>query len=137
MVPAACVLLNALPRTPSGKIDRRALPAVDYTRQASASYVAPRTPEEQALAALWAEVLGLEQVGIHDNFFSLGGHSLLATRLIARLRVAEQIDLPLRSLFETPTVAGLAQQILMLRRTLAQAQPVASALADDEIEGEL
>ncbi|HEX6289379.1 MAG TPA: amino acid adenylation domain-containing protein [Herpetosiphonaceae bacterium] len=137
MLPAACVLLEDLPRTPSGKIDRRALPAVDYARNAAASYVAPRTPEEQAMAALWAEVLGLEQVGIHDNFFALGGHSLLATRLMARLRAAEQIALPLRSLFETPTVAGLSQQIITLRRTLAQAQPVTSALADDEIEGEL
>ena len=137
MIPTAFVELAELPRTPSGKIDRRALPAADYDQRDAASYVAPRTPEEQALAALWADVLGVDQVGIHDNFFMIGGHSLLATRLMARLRATEQIDLPLRCLFETPTVAGLAQQIAALRRTLDQMQPIGAPLADDEIEGEL
>ncbi|HEY0601397.1 MAG TPA: condensation domain-containing protein, partial [Herpetosiphonaceae bacterium] len=119
LVPGACLLLDALPRTPSGKIDRKALPDPEAAFQSSASYVPPSTPEELSVAALWAELLGLEQVGIHDNFFALGGHSLLATRLLARLRLAEQIDLPLRALFETPTVAGLAQQIVTLRESLA------------------
>ncbi|HEY0735673.1 MAG TPA: amino acid adenylation domain-containing protein [Herpetosiphonaceae bacterium] len=137
LVPSACLLLDTLPRTPSGKVDRRALPAPEEAFQTTEHYVAPRTPEEETIASLCAELLGLEQVGIHDNFFSLGGHSLLATRLLARLRVAEQIDLPLRALFETPTVAGLAHQIVTLRRALAQAQEISSPLADDEIEGEL
>ncbi|HEY0604578.1 MAG TPA: AMP-binding protein, partial [Herpetosiphonaceae bacterium] len=137
LVPGACLLLDALPRTPSGKVDRRALPAPDEAFQPIQHYVAPRTPQEETIARLCAELLGLEQVGIHDNFFALGGHSLLATRLLARVRLAEQIDLPLRALFETPTVAGLAQQIVTLRRALAQAQEISSPLADDEIEGEL
>ncbi|MBV9792203.1 MAG: amino acid adenylation domain-containing protein, partial [Chloroflexi bacterium] len=137
LVPSACLLLDSVPRTPSGKIDRGALPAPDDAFQSSQNYVAPRTAEETTIARLCEELLGLEQVGIHDNFFALGGHSLLATRLLARLRVTEQIDLPLRALFETPTVAGLAHQIVTLRRTLAQAQEISSPLADDEIEGEL
>jgi amino acid adenylation domain-containing protein len=112
MVPAVFVALQALPLTSSGKVDRRALPVPDLERpELEDAYVAPRTPVEEDLAQMWAEVLSLERVGIHDNFFDLGGHSLLATRLISRVRANYQVDLPLRRLFETPTVAGLSALI--------------------------
>src|SRR5262249_6165805 len=78
---------------------------------AQETFIAPRTPLEEVLAGIWADVLGLEQFGIHDNLFALGGHSLLATQVISRVRGAFQVELPLRSLFEHPTVAGLAGQI--------------------------
>ena len=85
MIPSAFVQLDAMPLTPNGKIDRRALPAPDYTRL-EGQVVPPRTPAEGLLAAIWQEVLELEQVGIHDNFFEVGGHSLLATQVISRIR---------------------------------------------------
>jgi len=113
MIPAAFVFLDTLLLTPNGKIDRKALPLPDPTRpKLELAFVAPRTPEEETIAEVWREVLGLEDVGIHDNFFELGGHSLKATQVMARLRTALQIELPLRTLFETPTVAGLAANIV-------------------------
>ena len=109
MVPSAFVVLDELPLTPNGKVDRRALPAPDHTRpELEEAFVAPRTPVEEVVAGIWAEVLGMEQVGIHDNFFELGGHSLKATQVVSRVREAFQVELPLRSLFESPTVAELA-----------------------------
>jgi acyl carrier protein len=106
------VFLDSLPLTPSGKVDRKALPAPDNSRpELDNRFVAPRTPGEQSIAKIWAEVLKLEKVGIHDNFFELGGHSLLATQVISRLRDAFRVDLPLRSLFESPTVAALAERV--------------------------
>jgi acyl carrier protein len=112
MIPSAFVLLDALPLSPNGKVDRKALPAPDQNRAGpEESYVAPGTPVEEVLAEIWVEVLKLDKVGIHDNFFELGGHSLLATQVMSRLRELFQVELPLRSLFESPTVAGLAERI--------------------------
>jgi acyl carrier protein len=98
-----------MPLTTSGKIDRRRLPDPDATRpELEAGYVAPATAVEESVAAIWADVLELERVGVHDNFFELGGHSLLATTIAARIYELFQIELPLRTLFEAPTVATLA-----------------------------
>jgi SAM-dependent methyltransferase/acyl carrier protein len=110
MVPAALVAVEALPRTPGGKVDLRALPAPDGERPALEDvYVAPRTAVEEVLAGIWAEVLGLEQVGVEDDFFTeLGGHSLLGTQVVAHVREAFGVQLALGRLFERPTVAGLA-----------------------------
>jgi amino acid adenylation domain-containing protein len=112
MIPSAFVLLDQLPLTTDGKVDRRALPEPERgRREASAEYIGARTPVEEVVAGIWAEVLGLEQVGINDNFFDLGGHSLLATRAVSRIREAFGMPFPLRRIFEDPTVAGLSQII--------------------------
>jgi amino acid adenylation domain-containing protein/thioester reductase-like protein len=112
MVPSAFVLLAAFPITPNGKIDRQALPAPNWTqRMLAGDYVPPCSAAEAALADLWARVLGVGQVGIHDNFFDLGGHSLLAAQLIFEVREALGVVLPLRCLFEAPTVAEMARLI--------------------------
>jgi amino acid adenylation domain-containing protein len=113
MVPAAWVMLERMPLTPSGKVDRRALPAPDDTAEA-AGRVAPRTPAEEVVAGIWARVLGVAP-GVHDNFFDLGGHSLRATQVMSRIREAFGADLPLRALFEAPTVAGLAARAAAAR----------------------
>jgi len=111
MVPSAIFVLESFPLTPNGKIDRRALPAPDGNSQTATEFVAPRTQTEQALAAIWAEVLRRPAVGIHDDFFALGGHSLLATQVISRIQVRLQRELPLRTLFERPTVEQLAKAV--------------------------
>jgi amino acid adenylation domain-containing protein len=114
MVPSAFVALDALPLTPSGKVDRRALPAP--AADARDAFVAPRTPAEEVVAGIWAEVLRLERVGARDSFFALGGHSLLGTRVISRMREVFGVDVPLRALFEGPTVAELAEAVETRRR---------------------
>ncbi|MFZ0922507.1 MAG: amino acid adenylation domain-containing protein, partial [Candidatus Acidiferrales bacterium] len=117
MVPAVFVLLDALPLLSNGKIDRRALPAPDRARpELDKAFVAPRTPTEELLAEIWAQLLDLERIGVHDNFFDLGGHSLLATQAVSRMREAFQVEIPLRRLFEVPTVAGLAESIEAARQ---------------------
>jgi amino acid adenylation domain-containing protein len=126
MLPAAFVMLEALPLTPNGKIDRHALPTPDKARPDSEAAVAPRNPFEELLTGIWKQILGTEQVGIHDNFFELGGHSLLATQVMSRVRDTLQLELPLRYLFEAPTIAGLAKSIETPRLTKQglQAPPI-------------
>ncbi|MEH2355880.1 amino acid adenylation domain-containing protein [Nostoc sp.] len=116
MVPNAFVLLESLPLTPNGKVDRRALPAPDLQSEQKDKYVTPRTPIEEMLALLWTQVLKLERVGIHDNFFEIGGHSLLATQLLSRIRNIFKVELPLRELFAKATIAELAQSIGQLQQ---------------------
>ena len=129
MVPSAFVILQALPLTPSGKVDRRALPAPDMSRpELDVSYVAPRTPVEEVLVQIWVDILGREQIGINDNFFDLGGHSLLATRVTAQIHDALQVELPLRSLFEAPTVAELATMVLQTAGNWARVERTAQLL---------
>jgi aspartate racemase len=112
MVPAAFVALESLPLTANGKVNRKELPAPEaMPSEGENVYLAPRTPEEELLANTWIEVLGVERVGINDNFFEIGGHSLLATQVISRVREIFQIELPLRELFDQPTIAGLAHAI--------------------------
>ncbi|MEW5925850.1 MAG: amino acid adenylation domain-containing protein [Gemmatimonadota bacterium] len=126
MLPSAVVALESLPLTPTGKIDRRALPAPDAS--AGGAYTAPRGESEERLAAIWAEVLGVDRVGAEDDFFALGGHSLLATRVASRVRQAFGVEMPLRALFEAPTVAGLAGRVGALRS--------AAQVEDREVEEE-
>ena len=122
MVPSTFVFLDALPLTPNGKVDRKALPAPEQTRpELEDVFVAPRNAVEQTVAGIWGQVLNFEKIGIHDNFFDLGGHSLLATLVFARLQKAFPVPLPLRTLFEKPTVAELSGAIEELRS--AEADP--------------
>jgi acyl carrier protein len=109
MVPTAWVFLEALPLSPNGKVDRRALPEpVGDAERGTRQHVEPRTALEAVVAGVWSDLLGVEPVGAEDNFFELGGHSLLATQAVSRLRSLLQVELPLRTLLESPTVAGTA-----------------------------
>jgi amino acid adenylation domain-containing protein len=126
MTPSVFVLLDELPLLPNGKLDRRALLQIGQEAPVvpgSSAYVAPRNPIEDAVATTWGEVLQVKQVGVHDNFFELGGHSLMATRVAARLRESFDVDLPLRDVFEEPTVAGLALRIADQLRGAAAPKP--------------
>jgi amino acid adenylation domain-containing protein len=142
MVPAAFMMLDALPLNPNGKLDRKALPAADFGAVAADEYVAPRNEVEQALAEIWAEMLEIGRVGIHDDFFALGGHSLLATRLVWRIQSAMSGDIDLVALFENPTIAGLAPR-LSIRTDAPAATPAAAseeqllAMIDDLSDEEL
>ncbi|MQA36887.1 non-ribosomal peptide synthetase [Rugamonas aquatica] len=133
MLPSAYVHLDQLPLTPNGKIDRRALPQPDASASAAAGYRAPRNAEEEVLCGLWAEVLGLPQVGIDDDFFKLGGHSLLATRLMMRIQQSLGAELALRTLFEAPSVAAFAD--LLMRDRLDGIDDSALNGMLDQLEG--
>ncbi|HYO51161.1 amino acid adenylation domain-containing protein, partial [Archangium sp.] len=135
MVPSALVLLEELPLTPNGKVDRKALPPPGANQAEVESYVAPRNPNEELLAGIWAELLGAEKVGIHDNFFELGGHSLLAMQVMSRLRDTLHVELAVRHLFERPTPAGLAEFLSSSgdKQGLQQAPPLLPVARDGEI----
>ncbi|HKP74666.1 MAG TPA: condensation domain-containing protein, partial [Longimicrobiaceae bacterium] len=122
MVPDAIAFLPSLPHTPNGKVDRLALPEPRVDREGAAEYVAPTTTEEAALARIWSEVLGVERVGVRDDFFSLGGHSLLATQIVARVRQSMHAEVPLGTIFAMPTIEELARQLA------GAASPVDAAL---------
>ena len=112
MIPSAFVILPTLPVAANGKVDLAALPAPAPSRpRLDTEFVEPRDRTERELAAIWSNVLDLDRIGIHDNFFELGGHSLLATQVLVRVRRALQVDIPVRQMFEAPTIAGLAQVI--------------------------
>ncbi|HEY9849783.1 MAG TPA: condensation domain-containing protein, partial [Leptolyngbyaceae cyanobacterium] len=112
MVPSAIVLMDAFPLTPNGKIDRRTLPAPNFSpTELDDNFAPPTTPIQELLSGIWQQILGIEKIGIHDNFFTLGGHSLLATQVISQVKKAFQIELPLRRLFESPTIASFAQLV--------------------------
>jgi amino acid adenylation domain-containing protein len=118
MVPAVFVVLDKLPLTPNGKVDHAGLPIPDESSVSSIKeFVAPRTPVEETLTQIWREILGVAQVGIHDNFFELGGHSLLATQVVSRVRKTLKVNLPLRSMFDSPTIAELATSVESMSRT--------------------
>jgi acyl carrier protein len=144
MVPSVFVSLERLPLTPTGKLDRRALPPPERSATIGArEFILPRTPTEQAIAEIWAQILGCSPIGIHDNFFDLGGHSLSATQVSSRLREVFQVELPLRKLFESTTVAELAEAVEQAQLELLQGPNIEDiehlageleALSDDEAE---
>jgi hypothetical protein len=138
MLPAHFVFLDVLPLTPSGKIDRRALPAPDRTGSADrTSFQPPETPEQEQLAEIWSTVLRRAPLGIYDNFFELGGHSLLATQLISRVNLAFKVELPLRCLFESPTIAALAETLKVHLQTTGASEPKLIPKDPDDRAGEL
>lgn len=136
MIPSSFVFVDSLTLTPNGKVDRKALPTPDTTRpELDEAFVAPRTPMERLVAEIWAEVLKLNQVGVFDNFFDLGGHSLIATQVVSRLRQMVGIELPLRTLFEHPTVGGLAGYLVMSGLASRQDQPTGDDAAGEAPTG--
>jgi acyl carrier protein len=123
-------VLEKIPLTPNGKVDRRALPVAERTQaELETSFVAPSNPVEANLVEIWAQVLQKQHVGIHDSFFELGGHSLLATRIVSQVQAEFQVALPLHSLFGMPTVAGMAQEI----QRIQAGQPASVAEGDYQI----
>ena len=118
-VPGAYVVIERLPLTVNGKVDRAALPEPEAAQGEAEKYAAPRTAVESLLSAIWAGVLGSGRIGIHDNFFELGGHSLLATRIVSRIREAFDVEMPLRSMFEAPTIAEMAERVEAASRDTA------------------
>ena len=132
MMPSAFVFLDSLPRSPNGKVDCNALPAPELTGfELEQNFTAPQASIEKVLTQIWAELLGLEQVGIHANFFDLGGHSLLATQVMSRLQGEFQVELSLRTFFEQPTIASLAV-ITEIQAAKAEQTDVLRVLAEVE-----
>ena len=133
MIPSAFEILDAFPLTPNGKVDLRALPPISRSRpKLENPYAAPSSPVEEALTEIWAEVLGLDQVGINDSFFELGGHSLLATQVITRVINTFRVKVPIRSLFQAPTVADMAVVIVQNQLEKAESKDLESLLAEVE-----
>ncbi len=131
-IPSAFVLLGALPLLANGKVDRRSLPQIDLAANQS-TFTPPRTPVEEVLAGIWAKILRVEKVGIDDNFFELGGHSLLATQVVSRIRETFKLPLPLRALFESPTVATLAQSLISYEVKPGMTEKIAQILQQIEV----
>ena len=127
MVPSVFMEIGEFPLTPNGKVDREALPEPEQNRPDVGRYVAPETESEKLVAEIWSSLLQCEQIGVHDNFFELGGHSLLATQVISRIRDTINVELPLRILFQKPTVAELAERIEMMRIELQENHPTSTA----------
>ncbi len=135
MIPTAFVVLKRLPLTPSGKVDRQRLPAPAQAGIED-SYEVPRTPDEEVMATIWAEVLQLDRIGRQDDFFDLGGHSLLATQVVSRIRDVFQVDMPVRTVFEASTIAALAHAIEAMRqaaRTLPVPPPIRALQRDGDL----
>jgi acyl carrier protein len=143
MVPGAIVAVDRLPRTPNGKLDRRALAKVEVTRQeTSAAFVAPRTPIEDAVAGIWAKVLGIDRVGAHDNFFRLGGNSLATIQVASQIGQDFGVEIPIRVIFGAPTVAELATRVEQRLLDQAEGSRVAQLMREieqlsDEAAGQL
>jgi hypothetical protein len=133
MIPGAFVLLEALPLTPNGKLDRDALPQVDVAALTT-GHVAPRNGCEETLVRIWKDVLQVERVGIHDNFFHIGGHSLLATQVVSRVRNILGVEVPLRRIFANPTVAALCLDIRQRQQSLVEVRPKVQMRAEEEAE---
>jgi acyl carrier protein len=131
MVPAAFVVLEKLPLTVNGKVDRKALPMPEG-RPESVEYVAPRTPMEEMLADIWTEVFGVGRIGMHDNFFELGGHSILATIMISRMRKEFGIKIPLKTLFEAPTLREFAERVQAFSLFLKEDSTELAMITDGE-----
>lgn len=132
LIPSLFVFLPALPLTPNGKIDRRALPAPDRARAESVAFVEPRTPTEETMAGIWRDVLGTDRISVNDNFFELGGHSLLATQIASRIHATFDVVVLLRTIFASPTIAGLSEHIDAARWA---SEPVAVGASEDREEG--
>ena len=133
MIPVHFVKADNFPLTATGKVDRFKLAALDIVRlESSSDYVAPRTLLEEKIAAIWREILSLERIGVHDNFFELGGHSLSATQVVSRIRDTFDFDLPLKTLFETRTIAALAEQVdtHSIRNSTSHQPPISPIVRD-------
>lgn len=137
MIPSTFVALEVMPLTANGKIDRKALPKPDSIQQLDKTYVAPQNSLEQQIAEVWEQVLNLERVGIYDNFFELGGHSLLGIQIVSRLRKTLQIELPLASLFEVPTIANLAKRIETIQWAAKVSDETQMEMIGEYEEGEI
>jgi acyl carrier protein len=135
MLPSALVRLDALPLSANGKIDRKALPQPDMAAQSGRAYTAPRNAAEETLVGIWQEVLGIEKIGVADNFFDLGGHSLLAVQVLSRLRRVFGIEVPLRRLFEASAIEALAllvEELLIAHLDNLSDEEAEALLLDDE-----
>ena len=142
MVPSEFVLLNALPLTVNGKIDRKALPTPDFLSAAiRPDFIPPRTPVECVLGRIWSRALNLHEVGVHDNFFNLGGHSLVATQVVSQIRRELRVELPLQTIFAKPTIESLALHVLEARASgsedIEQLLAGLEALSDERAEHEV
>jgi acyl carrier protein len=124
MIPTTFIHLDEFQQTPNGKIDRRALPKPDRIAQETAVFTPPETLIETLLADIWADVLGIDQISIHSNFFALGGHSLLVTQVLSRLDEAIDVSLPLRDFFAAPTIAQMAQTVESLLVDLLEGEEI-------------